>query len=233
MSDASSGQRLARLAVIIPALNEEQSLPLVLAALPPVGWVFVVDNGSADRTREVAARGGATVLDQPERGYGNACQVGIRAAVEAGAEVIAILDADFSDHPEELPLLADPVLEGRADMVLGDRTRKAEPGALLPHQRFGNALATLLIFAVTGHRYRDMGPFRAIRTSGLVAMQMRDPTWGWNVEMQIKAIRHGLRVLEVPVRYRKRRAGESKISGTIRGSIAAGIKIVTAVRTYA
>lgn len=233
MRPAVESARYARVVVIIPALNEEQSLPLVLAALPPVGHVLVVDNGSTDRTAEVAARAGARVLSQPERGYGNACLKGIAEAHALGASVIVILDADFSDHPDELPLLVEPVLDGRADMVLGDRTRHAEPGALLPHQRFGNALATLLIFAVTGHRYRDMGPFRAIRAGALAELQMRDPTWGWNVEMQIKAIKLGLRVIEVPVRYRKRAEGESKISGTIRGSIAAGLKIITAVRTYA
>lgn len=233
MPRAAELERYARVVVVIPALDEEASLPLVLAALPPVGRVIVVDNGSTDRTAEVAARAGALVLTQPARGYGNAALKGIAEAVALGAEVIVILDADFSDHPEELPLLVDPVLSGAADMVLGDRTRHAEPGALLPHQRFGNAFATLLIWGVTGHRYRDMGPFRAVRAGSLVAMQMRDPTWGWNVEMQIKAIKLGLRVIEVPVRYRKRAEGESKISGTIRGSIAAGLKIITAVRTYA
>lgn len=225
--------RFASVAVVIPALNEEGSLPLVLSALPTVGHVLVVDNGSTDRTAEVAARAGATVLHQPARGYGNACQLGLAEAARLGAEIVVILDADFSDHPDELPLLVDPILAGEADLVLGDRTREAEPGAILPHQRFGNALATLLIWVVTGRRYRDMGPFRAARATSLAALGMRDPTWGWNVEMQIKAVRHQLRVIEVPVRYRKRASGESKISGTIRGSIAAGFKILTAVRTYA
>jgi len=219
-------------AVVIPALNEERSLPLVLADLPPVGRVFVVDNGSTDRTAEVAAAAGATVLSQPVRGYGSACQAGIAAAAAWGAGIVVILDADYSDHPDELPLLVDPILAGRADMVLGDRSRLAEPGALLPHQRFGNRLATYLIRRVTGQRYRDMGPFRAIRADALLAMAMRDPNYGWNVEMQMKAARAGLRVLEVPVRYRKR-VGESKISGTLRGSLNAGVKIVRAVWTYA
>ena len=219
-------------AIVIPALNEEQSLPLVLADLPPVGRIFVVDNGSTDRTAELAAVAGATVLTQPVRGYGSACQVGIAAAATWGAQIIVILDADYSDHPEELPLLVDPILAGRADMVLGDRGPLAEPGALLPHQRFGNRLATFLLRRLTGQRYRDMGPFRAIRAEALLAMQMRDPNYGWNVEMQMKAARAGLRILEVKVHYRKR-VGESKISGTLRGSVNAGVKIVRAVRTYA
>lgn len=222
---------------MIPALNEEQSLPLVLAALPPVGAVIVVDNGSADRTGERAREAGAELVVEPRRGYGSACLAGIARARELGfdqnpAAVLVILDADFSDHPDELPLLVDPVLAGRADLVLGDRTRKAEPGAILPHQRFGNGLATFLIGRVTGHRYRDMGPFRAIRLQALIALDMRDTNYGWNVEMQMKAVRAGLRVLEVPVGYRKR-VGESKISGTIRGSARAGVKIIRAVRTYA
>lgn len=228
----SNAHRYRRVAVVIPALNEEESLPLVLAALPPVGHVVVVDNGSTDRTAERAASLGALVVPEPRRGYGTACQAGIARAVALGAEVIVILDADFSDHPDELPLIVEPVLSGEADLVLGDRTRHAEPGALLPHQRFGNAFATALIALVTGRRYRDMGPFRAIRVDSLLALRMRDPNYGWNVEMQMKAARAGLRVLEVPVHYRKR-VGESKISGTIRGSVQAGVKIVAAVRTYA
>lgn len=232
MQVASPPGRYGGVAVVIPALNEEQSLPLVLAALPPVGRVIVVDNGSTDRTAERAREAGAQVVHEPRRGYGTACQAGIAAAAAAGAEILVILDADFSDHPEELPLLVDPVLEGRADMVLGDRTRLAERGALLPHQRFGNAFATFLIGRVTGHRYRDMGPFRAVRLQALLDLRMCDPNYGWNVEMQMKAVRAGLRVLEVPVRYRAR-VGESKISGTLRGSVQAGVKIVRAVRRYA
>ncbi len=219
--------------VVIPALNEEGSLPLVLGALPPVGGVIVADNGSEDRTAEVAREGGAEVVSEPRRGYGSACLAGIARAQARGAEILVILDADFSDDPSELPLLVDPILEGRADLVLGDRTRRAEPGAILPHQRFGNHLATFLIARVTGHRYRDMGPFRAVRMSALQGLGMRDLNYGWNVEMQMKAVRAGLRVLEVPVSYRKRAEGESKISGDLRASVRAGVKIVRAVRTYA
>lgn len=224
--------RYARVAVIIPALNEEQSLPLVLAELPPVGKVIVVDNGSTDRTAEVARAGGAELVREERRGYGAACQRGIQAANAWGAEIIVILDADHSDHAEELPLLVDPVLRDEADLVMGDRTRLAQRGALMPQQRLGNALATFLMARATGHRYADMGPFRAIRASGLAALEMEDLTWGWNVEMQMKAVRRGLRVREVPVRYRPR-VGQSKISGTVRGTLRAGARILVAVATYA
>ena len=224
---------LQQVAVIIPALDEEESLPLVLAALPAVGHVVVVDNGSTDGTAEVARAGGAWVVDQPDRGYGNACQAGIEVAAERGATVVVILDADHSFDPAQLPALVAPILRDEADMVLGDRTRTAEPGALLPQQRVGNRVATWLIRGLTGHTYRDMGPFRAVRTQSLVQMGMRDPSYGWNVEMQIKAVRHGLRILEQPVTCRVRQAGHSKISGSVRGSVAAGVKMIRATWRYA
>jgi glycosyltransferase involved in cell wall biosynthesis len=220
-------------AVVIPALNEEASLPGLLAAIPAVGQVLVVDNGSTDDTAAVAAAAGATVLSQPARGYGQACQVGIAHAAAHGAEVLVILDADHADEPGRLGQLVDPILAGHADMVLSDRTEHAEPGALMPQQRLGNALATWLILLVTGHRYQDMGPFRAIRMGPLLAMAMEDPTWGWNVEMQIKAIHHGLRVQEVPLPYRNRAAGESKISGSLVGTLRAGMRMLWAAWRYA
>lgn len=217
--------------VVIPALDEETSLPRTLAEIPPVGGVIVVDNGSTDRTAQVAAEGGAIVVSEPRRGYGQACQAGIARARELGADVLVVLDADHSDYPEELPLLVDPILDDRADMVLGDRTARAEPGSLMPQQRYGNVLATFLIARVTGHRYRDMGPFRAVRMSALQGLDMVDPNYGWNVEMQIKAVRRGLRILEVPVGYRAR-IGTSKISGTVRGTVRAGVKIVWSTWRY-
>ena len=218
--------------VVIPALNEAQSLPLVLAELPPVGQVIVVDNGSTDATVAVAEAGGAEVVSEPRRGYGSACLAGIRRAAQLSPDVLVILDADHSDYPAELPLLVDPILAGEADFVIGNRTARAERGALMLHQRFGNRLATSLIRRITGHRYQDMGPFRAIRMSALLAMEMEDADFGWNVEMQMKAVYHQLRIQEIPVGYRPR-IGQSKISGTIRGSVKAGTIILHATRKYA
>lgn len=220
-----------RVAVLIPALNEERSLPLVLRDLPAVGGVYVIDNGSTDSTAAVARAGGATVIDEPRRGYGQACLSGIAAISTSAADVLVILDADHSDSPELLHLLVDPILADRADMVLSDRTELAAKGALMPQQRLGNQLATFLIARVTGHRYRDMGPFRAIRISALRGLGMVDENYGWNVEMQIKAVREGLRILEVPMPYRPR-VGVSKISGTVRGTLRAGTKIIWSTWRY-
>ncbi len=222
--------------VIIPALNEERSIQGVLAALPPVGRVIVVDNGSTDRTAELAKQAGAQVVPEHRRGYGQACQAGIRAATTPGTThespaVLVILDADQADDPQRIGSLVDPILRGEADFVLSDRTRMAEPGALLPHQKAGNALAVRLIHRVTGHRYRDMGPFRAMRASSMVALQLTDTNYGWNVEMQMKAVQAGLRIQEVELPYRPR-VGVSKISGTVRGTIRAGAKIIWSVWRY-
>lgn len=225
-------RRYARVAVVIPALDEERALPLTLAELPPVGHRIVVDNGSRDATAARAREAGAVVVSEPRRGYGRACQAGIAEAHRRGAAIIVFLDADHSDHPAELPLLVEPILRGEADLVLGDRTARAARGALLPQQRVGNAVASFLIERTTGHRFRDLGPFRAIRAEALQALGMVDPTFGWNVEMQLKALRHGLRVQEVPVSYRPR-VGDSKISGTVRGSLRAGARILWACRRYA
>lgn len=214
--------------VVIPALNEERSLPLVLAELPTalVDEVIVVDNGSADRTGELAERLGATVVLEPRRGYGSACLAGLAHLWSAPPEVVVFLDADFSDSPAEIAELVAPILEDRADFVLGSRTLgKAEPGAIPPQARWGNVLATTLMYWLFGFRYTDMGPFRAIRASSLKKLGMCDPNYGWNMEMQVKAIQQGLRILEVPVSY-KRRVGISKISGTVRGTLAAGYKIL-------
>ena len=223
---------LSDVVVVIPALNEEASLPLVLKELPSVQAVLVVDNGSTDQTAELARLGGAEVVSEPRRGYGSACLAGIRRASELGCEILVILDADHSDHPEDIHLLVEPILRGEADMVLGDRTRLAEPGSLLPHQKFGNRLATALIERFTGFRYRDMGPFRAIRLTALESLQMADLNYGWNVEMQMKAVYAGLRIQEVAVGYRQR-IGVSKISSTVRGSVKAGAKILYCTWRYA
>jgi hypothetical protein len=224
--------------VIIPALNEEQSLPLVLADLPAVGQTIVVDNGSSDATADVAVRGGATVVREPQRGYGAACLRGLTAVGEgirrggAPPQVVVFLDADYSDHPELLPQLAEPILQDQADFVLGSRlTGRREPGAMPPQSVFGNRLACFLMRRLFGAAYTDLGPFRAIGYAPLCGLAMADRDYGWTIEMQIKAVRAGLRIREVPVPYR-RRVGRSKISGTVAGSIRAGGKILWTVAKY-
>jgi glycosyltransferase involved in cell wall biosynthesis len=221
-----------RIAVVIPALDEAASLPGVLADLPPVHRVVVVDNGSTDGTPQVARDAGAEVVEEPRRGYGSAVQRGIRALHDDPPEVLVILDADHADRPDLLHRLVGPILADEADLVLSERSATAEPGALTPAQRYGNWLATRLMARACGHAYRDLGPFRAIRWTSLQALGMEDPTWGWNVEMGLKAAKHGLRILEVPMPYRRRHSGRSKISGTIRGTVRAGARILWAVARY-
>lgn len=218
-----------RVFVVIPALDEERSIGLVLSALP---WallerVVVADNGSTDGTAAVAAAAGATVVEARRRGYGSACLAGLAALGDlAPDDIVVFLDADFSDHPDELPLLLEPITAGRAELVIGSRALgRAEPGSMLPQQRFGNALATFLIRLAFGHTYTDLGPFRAITGRALGVIAMADRDWGWTVEMQVRALQEGLAVVEVPVSYR-RRVGRSKIAGTVRGTLAAGVKIL-------
>ncbi len=225
-----------RIAVLIPALNEEATLPRVLADLPKilVEEVVVVDNGSSDQTPTVARTCGATVLYEPRRGYGWACLTGIAYLKTKAPDILVFLDGDYSDHPDELLAVVQPILTDGYDLVIGSRTKgEADHGALLPQARFGNALATFLIRLLYGFRYSDLGPFRAIRFPALLKLGMTDRTYGWTVEMQIKAIRQGLRITEVPVRYRKRAGGTSKVSGTIRGTVLAGYKILWTVVRYA
>jgi len=217
-------------AVLIPALDEEQAIARVLAELPAAHChqVIVIDNGSRDRTADVARSTGAEVVLEPTRGYGNACLAGL-ARVHPDTEVVAFLDGDHSDYPEDLPLLTGPIYEGRADLVLGSRTLLAANREFLPiHQRWGNAAALALVRLLAGRAFTDFGPFRAIGRSQLAALEMQDRTWGWNVEMQIKALHAGLAVEEVAVRYRDR-IGTSKISGTVRGTVTAGSRILWTV----
>lgn len=225
--------------VAIPALNEERSLPLVLAALAalPVGAVrrvVVADNGSRDRTAEVAREGGAVVVPAPRPGYGSACLAALAwLRADDPPAIVVFLDADFSDHPEELPSLVAPIAAGRADLVIGSRTLgRRERGALLPQARAGNLVACVLIRWLYGHRYTDLGPFRAIRWPALERLGMSDPDFGWTAEMQVKALNHGLRVTDVPVSYR-RRVGVSKITGTLSGTLRAGWKILWTVFRHA
>ncbi|HKV13250.1 MAG TPA: glycosyltransferase family 2 protein [Thermoanaerobaculia bacterium] len=221
--------------VVIPALNEEASLPLVLADLPrpPVRRVVVADNGSQDGTVRVAREGGAEVVTAARRGYGSACLAGLDHLRQTGPpDVVVFVDADYSDHPGELPRLVAPILAGEADLVIGSRVLgEREPGALLPQARAGNLVACVLIRLFYGHRFTDLGPFRAIRWESLEKIGMSDPNFGWTAEMQVKALRHGLRATEVPVSYR-RRVGVSKITGTVSGTIRAGYKILWTVARH-
>lgn len=215
-------------ALIIPALNEESAIGDVLKEIPGglFEQVIVADNGSTDRTSEVAVSHGAVVVAEPRRGYGNACLKAL-AQLPEGTDVVAFMDGDGSDVAAELGTLLEPIEDGRADLVLGSRELgEAERGAMNVHQRLGNLLATLLVRLLFGHRYTDLGPFRAIRVSSLETLDMCDRNYGWTIEMQIKALRAGLRVLEVPVTCRRRRAGVSKVSGNVWGSFAAGVKIL-------
>ncbi len=221
--------------VVIPAHNEEVSLPLVLAGIPrpPVRRVVVCDNASRDDTAGSAAAGGAVVVREERPGYGSACLAALSWLRAHGPpEIVVFLDADFSDHPEELPGLVAPIAAGEADLVIGSRILGArEPGALLPQARAGNWLACHLIRWLYGHRYTDLGPFRAIRWTALERLRMRDPAFGWTAEMQVKALRAGLAVAERPVSYR-RRVGVSKITGTVSGTLRAGTKILWTVVRY-
>lgn len=218
-------------ALIIPALDEEAAIGGVLRDIPAALFdvILVVDNGSGDGTAQIAQAAGATVVREPRRGYGAACLAGI-ASLPAHIDVVAFMDADGSDDPADAARLLAPIAQSQADFVLGSRTAgHAEPGALGPHQRLGNRLAVTLMRTLLGYAYTDLGPFRAIRRSGLDALHMRDHNYGWTIEMQIKAVRHGLRIQELPVRYRRRRGGNSKVSGNIWGSFAAGCKILWTV----
>ncbi|MBK7874354.1 MAG: glycosyltransferase family 2 protein [Planctomycetes bacterium] len=237
-SPSPSSRRAPRVAVLIPALDEEAALPLVIAELPRarVDVLVVVDNGSKDATGEVARAAGAFVVREDRRGYGRACLTGLEALLAGrhGApfapledqDVVVFLDGDHSDFPEELPLVAGPVLERSADFVVGSRVAGPEGGrVLLPQARFGNALACALMRLLFGARHTDLGPFRAIRVDALRHLAMRDEDYGWTVEMQLKARVARLSVREVPVRYRAR-IGTSKITGTLAGSARAGFKIL-------
>lgn len=224
--------------VIIPAVNEENSISKVIEAIPAglVHDVIVVDNKSTDRTAEVAQQAGATVLFEPNAGYGNACLKGIAYAaakpMPSRPDIIVFLDGDFSDYPEEMPRLVQPILEGTADIVIGSRALgKRARGAMLPQQIFGNWLAASLLRALYGASFTDLGPFRAIRLETLLALEMRDRTYGWTVEMQAKVAKQQVKYVEVPVTYRKR-IGYSKVSGTVKGTVLAGYKIITTIFKY-
>lgn len=214
--------------VVIPALNEECAIGRVISDIP--GWVdhiIVVDNGSSDQTTMVAERAGARVARENERGYGSACQTGIDQLPDT--DILVFLDGDYSDHPDEMARLVDPIVSRDADFVIGSRVRgELKSGALTPQQQLGNWLACRLIYLIWGVRFTDLGPFRAIRRGALKALAMSDRDYGWTVEMQIRATQKDLRTLEVPVSYRPR-IGVSKVSGTVKGSLLAGTKILTVI----
>jgi glycosyltransferase involved in cell wall biosynthesis len=234
--------------VIIPAFNEEDAIGDVLMHIPShtsshalsthIQAVIVADNNSSDRTADVARSLGACVVTEREQGYGAACLRGIAEAAQILPlpDVVVFLDGDYSDHPEEMRHLLEPIASGTADMVIGSRALgkmagMMEQGALLPQAAFGNWLATCLMRWLWGARFTDLGPFRAITWNALQCLQMSDRNFGWTVEMQIKATLHGLRYAEVPVSYRKR-IGKSKITGTVKGTVKAGVKILWTIGKY-
>ncbi len=225
----------AQAALIIPALNEAECLPSLFDAIPLnlFRWILVADNGSTDETAAIAHRRGAIVVTELEKGYGAASLAAI-AALPAEAGIVVWIQADLSEDPADGWRLLAPIRDGTADLVIGSRTMgKLATGALLPHQRFGNLLACFLIRVFWKHAYSDLGPFRAIRRDALERIGMEDRNYGWTVEMQIKALQHGLRVVEIPVSYGKRLAGENKVSGNWKASIQAGWTILRTVFRYA
>ena len=221
-----------RISVIIPVFNEQDAIEKVIGDIPgnlPTE-IIVVDNGSTDQTAKLAAAMGARIVRENRRGYGSACLAGISATNDP--DIVVFLDGDYSDHPNEMPDLIAPILENRADLVIGSRVLgNSEPGALMIQARFGNRLATSLIKILFGVSYTDLGPFRAIRYLALLDLNMRDKTFGWTVEMQVKAVKQALKIQEVPVSYRKR-IGVSKITGTLKGTLKAGWKILFTIFRY-
>jgi glycosyltransferase involved in cell wall biosynthesis len=219
---------MSNVSVVIPALNEEEPIGGVvreIAATKIPGEIIVVDNGSSDRTAEQAREAGARVVVAP-RGYGRACAAGV-VAVRPECDIIVFLDGDGSDCPEFIKQLVDPIVAGTHDFVIGSRTRgQREPGSMNAQQIFAGRIAGWLMSILYSVRYTDMCPFRAIRRDSLEKLGMREQTYGWNLEMQMKAARAGLRILEIPVNHRRRAGGESKVSGTLRGTFVAGARIL-------
>lgn len=222
-----------RVAVVIPVFNERDALPLVVGAIPPglADEIVVVDNDSTDGTDAIARGLPVRLVREQRRGYGSACLAGVGAIASRPPDVLVFLDGDFSDHPEEMSLLVDAIAAG-ADLAIGSRVLgRRESGALLPQARLGNALACVLIRALYGHRFTDLGPFRAIRWDAYRRIGMQDRDFGWTCEMQVKALRKGLSIVEIPVSYR-RRVGVSKITGTLVGTLRAGYKILWTIAKY-
>lgn len=223
--------------VIIPAYNEENSITKVIKDIPSnVDEVIVISNNSTDKTEENAKKSGATVLTEPRKGYGYACLKGMDYIANLKAsqlpDIIVFLDGDYSDYPEQLTQLVAPIINDKIDFVIGSRVKKyREPGSMTPQQIFGNWLATFLMRVFFGAKYTDLGPFRAIKYRKLVQLEMEDKTYGWTVEMQLKAIKKKYTYTEIPMKYRNR-IGVSKVSGTLKGTIFAGMKILGWIFKY-
>lgn len=221
--------------VIIPAYNEERSIPKVIAEIPSfVRHIVVANNNSTDSTSKVAQEAGAVVVFEPQKGYGKACLTAMDwiQKQEVQPDLVVFLDGDYSDYPAEMKFLIQPILEGKADMVIGSRALgKREKGSMTVPQVFGNWLATTMMKYIQGAKFTDLGPFRAIAWNKLLALNMVDQNYGWTIEMQIKAHQAGLRYTEVPVNYRKR-IGVSKVSGTVKGVVGAGYKIILTIFKY-
>ena len=228
-----SGQKVA---IVIPALNEEAAIAQLLIEIPKdsAEWIIVVDNGSTDATAAVAKTAGVVVSEEPIRGYGRACLKGLRTAADLGAEIVIFMDGDGSDDPADLPMMLAPVSEGRADFVIGSRvSKRSERGAIAPQARLGNWLVSRMIRLLYGVHLSDIGSFRVIRCSALQALQMREMTFGWPVEMLVKAARAGYHIVELPINYRQRSHGRSKVAGTLVGSVKAAFSMVSTTLRYA
>jgi len=224
-----------KVAIVIPALNEEAAIHQLLAELPQdfAQWVIVVDNGSTDATASVAQKSGAIVTTEPMRGYGRACLKGFKTACSLGAEIVIFMDGDGSDDPTDLPMMLRPISEGRADFVIGSRVSEmADRGAVPAQARFGNWLVSRMIRLLYGVRLQDIGSFRVVRCSLLETIDMREMTYGWPVEMLVKAARAHYRILELPIHYRHRSHGRSKVAGTISGSIKAAYYMLSTTIRY-
>jgi glycosyltransferase involved in cell wall biosynthesis len=224
-----------KIAIVIPALNEENALRHLLLEIPPAiaRWIIVADNGSTDATTTVAQAAGAIVASEPARGYGHNCLTGFKKACSLGAEIVIFMDGDGSDDPADLPMMLAPLLEERADLVIGSRvSRRSERGAIPPQARFGNWLVSHMIRILYGVRLSDIGSFRVMRCSSLEALHMNEMTFGWPVEMLVKAAKAGYRIVELPIHYRQRSHGRSKVAGTLMGSIKAAYYMLRTTLRY-
>jgi len=222
-----------KLSIIIPALNEERSIGLVIKSIPKIyREVVVIDNGSSDDTSKVALENGATVITEKKKGYGYACLKGIDFLKKNPPDILVFLDGDYSDYPEEVNKIIEPIIQKKVDFVIGSRVKNLrEKGSMMPQQVFGNKLACFLMNFLYKSNFTDLGPFRAIKWKALQNLKMTDKTYGWTVEMQLEVLRNRISYCEVPVKYRKR-IGYSKVSGTLKGTVLAGLKIISWIFKY-